>query len=99
MVMRHNRKLRVKTPGSVRGSVRSPAFRPQASDADPFRDAKRFRLKAGLRTAALDVKLRAADRRARRVEKTPRSDLNHRAVYNIVLTARQDHCGSERGLT
>src|SRR5262249_56105171 len=33
-------------------SVRSPAFRPQASDADPFHDAKRFRLKAGLRTAA-----------------------------------------------
>src|SRR5262245_37192795 len=32
-------------------TVRSPAFRPQASDADPFRDAKRFRLKAGLRTA------------------------------------------------
>src|SRR5215475_7869947 len=32
-------------------SVRSPAFRPQASDADPFRDAKPFRLKAGLRKA------------------------------------------------
>src|SRR5215471_7627147 len=31
--------------------VSSPAFRPQASDADPLRDAKRFRLKAGLRTA------------------------------------------------
>jgi hypothetical protein len=31
--------------------VRSPAFRPQASDVDPFLDAKRFRLKAGLRTA------------------------------------------------
>src|SRR5215470_4602291 len=32
--------------------VRSPAFRPQASDANPFRDAKRFRLKAGLRNAS-----------------------------------------------
>src|SRR5262245_21885285 len=31
-------------------SVRSPAFRPQAPDADPFCDTKRFRLKAGLRT-------------------------------------------------
>src|SRR5262247_2403203 len=30
---------------------RSPAFRPQASDADPFRDVKLFRLKAGLQTA------------------------------------------------
>src|SRR5215510_16072847 len=32
-------------------AVRSPAFRPQASDAATFRGAKRFRLKAGLRTA------------------------------------------------
>src|SRR5262249_12729682 len=34
----------------MKSAVRSPAFRPQASDADPFRDAKPFRLKAGLRT-------------------------------------------------
>src|SRR5262245_63946895 len=31
-------------------SVRIPAFRPQAPDADPFCDTKCFRLKAGLRT-------------------------------------------------
>jgi hypothetical protein len=35
----------------LRKSARSPAFRPQEPDAHPFRDAKRFRLKAGLRTA------------------------------------------------
>src|SRR5262245_1201243 len=29
------------------GVVRSPAFRPQGSDADPFRDAKRLRPKGG----------------------------------------------------
>src|SRR5215471_17778814 len=31
-------------------TVRSPAFRPQASATDPFRETKPFRLKAGLRT-------------------------------------------------
>src|SRR5262245_51056962 len=35
----------------LRKSICSPAFRPQASAADPFRDAKRLRLKAGLQTA------------------------------------------------
>src|SRR5262245_55552260 len=34
----------------MKSAVRSPAFRPQASAADQFRYAKRFRLKAGLRT-------------------------------------------------
>src|SRR5262249_15555622 len=48
---------------------------------------------------AFDVKQRAADRHARRVEKNPRSGLNRRVVYNIAPVARQDHCGSERGLT
>ena len=41
----------LRRPGRMKSAVRSPAFRPQASDADPLRDAKRFRLKAGLRTA------------------------------------------------
>src|SRR5215510_2112040 len=35
---------------TMKSSVRSPAFRRKRSDADPFHDAKRFRLKAGLRT-------------------------------------------------
>src|SRR5262249_40595593 len=35
-------------PGVIaRGTVRSPAFRPQGPDADPFRDAKRLRPKDG----------------------------------------------------
>src|SRR5262245_13627231 len=38
----------------LRKSVRSPAFR-RKSDPDSFRDAKRFRLKAGLRTALIIV--------------------------------------------
>src|SRR5262245_62775703 len=38
----------------LRKTVRSPAFRPQALDTDPFRYTKRFRLKAGLRTVSID---------------------------------------------
>jgi hypothetical protein len=35
-------------PGvTARGTVRSPAFRPQGPNADPFRDAKRLRPKGG----------------------------------------------------
>src|SRR5262249_24042023 len=42
--------------------VRSPAFRPQASDADPFRDAKRLRPKGGTTNCAFHC-LRASSQR------------------------------------
>src|SRR5215831_13612198 len=37
----------------LRKSVRSPAFRPQASDADPSRDATRLRPKGGTTNCAI----------------------------------------------
>jgi hypothetical protein len=37
---------------TARVAVRSPAFRPQGPDADPFRDAKRLRLRGGTTNCA-----------------------------------------------
>src|SRR5215813_7443907 len=49
---RNDSKLNFSSMGLLRKLVCSPAFRPQASDADPFRDAKRLRPKGGTTNCA-----------------------------------------------
>src|SRR5262249_30287781 len=47
VIFRRSSHVALRRPERMKSSVRSPAFRPQASNADPFRDAKRLRPKGG----------------------------------------------------